>query len=191
MVTLQLHRPHWIKDDGDDPADQCAHGFVELTVNGVHVCSASDGEWTVSAAALFLLRTVTADHTMADPVTEGNFLIPCCGFVVWVREDARYPCYVFGCNGGVSPEIRHRDGMVQVSLGAESAGVPLSEWAGAVLRFSDQVQAFYDSSMPKDELDDEHDREGWACFWQEWRARRETARRVARSGSADGDRQEQ
>lgn len=178
MVSLELHRPHWIKGDGDDPSDQCAHGFVELSIDGVRFASTSDGDLTVSAAALFLLRTVTSDHAPNQSVTDGNFLIPCCGFTIWPSETTRYPYYIVGCNHGINPEIRHREGAVHIVLGEKSAAVPLHEWVRAVLRFSDQVQDFYDSSAPKDTIEDDLDRAGWDLFWQEWRGQRNAARRV-------------
>jgi hypothetical protein len=183
MVSLELRRPHWIEDAGDDPSDQCAHGFIELSVNGIQFVSESDGEWTVSAAALFLLRTVTSDHSPDDSVAEGNFLIPCCGFNIWPSEDSKYPYYILGCNNGIDPSIRHIKGMVYITLEDKAAVVPLSEWAEAVLRFSDQVQEFYDLSEPKEELTDDFDRPGWDFFWQDWKAQRQSVRRVIAAGT--------
>ena len=178
MVTLKLHRPHWIDDEGDDPSDQCAHGFVELTVEGIEFVSESEGEWTVSAAALFLLRTVNADHVPEDSVAEGNFLIPCCGFSIWPSEETKYPYSIVGCNQGIDPTIRHSDGFVHLSLGDKSASVPSLEWTKAVSEFSDQVQRFYDSCAEKDELIDDFERKGWELFWQDWRARRRAVMRA-------------
>src|SRR5690606_30566076 len=124
---------------------------------------------------------VTSDHSPEDSVAEGNFLIPCCAFNIWPSEGTKYPYCVIGCNRGIDPEIHHRNGMVHISLGANSAIVSLGEWAEAVLRFSGQVQHFYDSSMRKDELQDDFDRSGWAFFWQDWSAHRENAKSVARA----------
>jgi hypothetical protein len=182
MVNLELLRPHWINDKGDDPSDQCAHGFIDLSINGIEFSSESDGEWTVSAAALFLLRTVTSDHSPQDSVAEGNFLLPCCGFTICPSEESRYPYCILGCNNGIDPSIRHSRGTVQVSLDNKSAVVPLHEWAKAVLRFSDQVQEFYDSAEPKEQLEDDFDRSGWEFFWQDWRAQRETVRNLVTFG---------
>ncbi|EKV03909.1 hypothetical protein Lepto7375DRAFT_6229 [Leptolyngbya sp. PCC 7375] len=58
MISLQLLHPHWIKNNGDDPSDHCAHGSIELVIDETQFISESDGEWTVSAAALFLRKTV-------------------------------------------------------------------------------------------------------------------------------------
>ncbi len=183
MVVLRLHRPHWIKDEGEDPSDQCAHGLVEFRVNDLQICSEADGEWTVSAAALFLLRTVDSPHTQDESVSEGNYLIPCCGFNIWPSEGSRYPYSIPGCTSGIDPEIRHRKGLVYVSFMEKTAIVPLLDWSRAVLRFSDQVQSFYDSSAPRDKLKDEYDRRGWELFWREWRSQRAAAQRVVPNGA--------
>lgn len=183
MVTLALHRPHWIRDEGENPSDQCAHGFVEFSIDGIEFVSEADGSWTVSAAALFLLRTVTSDHTPEDSVAEDNYLIPCCGFDIWPRENAKYPYTILGCNRGIDPEILHHHGMVHISLGHNSALVSLREWAEAVLGFSDQVQEFYDSSARRNEVLDNFDRPGWHFFWGDWENQRDAARGVLGAGT--------
>ena len=67
----------------EDPNDLCAHGTVEFSVDGVLLVTPEDGEWTVSATGLYLLRTLTDDHTPEASVCEGNLLFPCCAFSVW------------------------------------------------------------------------------------------------------------
>lgn len=81
MLVLSLLQPHWL--DAPEPLDdQCAHGKVILSVEGQDFVTPQDGEITVSAAALNLLRTVDHDHTRERPVSEGGQLFPCCGFNV-------------------------------------------------------------------------------------------------------------
>jgi hypothetical protein len=167
MVLLKLHHPHWIKDEGDDPTDQCAHGSIELTINNVEFVSEADGDWTVSAAALFLLRTATSDHGPDNSVAEGNFLVPCCGFNIWPSDETKYPYYILGCNTGIDPTVRHTDRRVCISLGEKTAVIPRVEWAEAVFRFSQEVAAFYNASAKKVELDG-FEREGWLFFWEDW-----------------------
>jgi hypothetical protein len=66
----------------DDPEDHCVHGRVLFTINNIEFIKPEDGVWTISASALYLLRTITEDHTIENPVSEINFLFPCCGFSV-------------------------------------------------------------------------------------------------------------
>lgn len=178
MISLQLLHPHWIKNSGDDPSDQCAHGFIELSIGETQFISESDGEWTVSAAALFLLRTVNSNHSAEDSVAEGNFLVPCCGFSIFPGDPEEEDFYILGCPNGLDPTICHTNGMIHISLDEKSAYIALTEWAQAVLSFSDQVQQFYDSSAPKDTLEDELDRAGWQFFWKDWHRQRQVVRSV-------------
>jgi hypothetical protein len=76
MISLAAHELCWIKGGSDDPEDQCAHGKVALEIDGVSLVRPEDGEWTVSAAALFLLRTLTADHTPERLLQRAVFSFP-------------------------------------------------------------------------------------------------------------------
>ncbi len=74
MIKLNAHDLCWIQSTADDPKDQCAHGSVEFSCDGIPIIEPDDGEWTVSAAGLYLLRTITDDHTPELSVAESNFL---------------------------------------------------------------------------------------------------------------------
>ena len=76
----------WIKGREDDPADQCAHGKILFQVGNIIFARPEDGIWTVSAAGLFLLRTLEYDHTAMNPLSEFNFLIPHCGTDAWENK---------------------------------------------------------------------------------------------------------
>ena len=78
MLALSLLNAHWL--DAPEPIDdQCAHGTVILSVEGQDFVTPQDGEITVSAAALNLLRTVDHDHPLIEPGTSsGKPLGPQC-----------------------------------------------------------------------------------------------------------------
>jgi hypothetical protein len=59
---------HWINGSADDRADLCAHARVEFRTNGDVLIRPDDGIWTVSAAAVYLLRTLSRQHTKSEPV---------------------------------------------------------------------------------------------------------------------------
>ena len=169
MITLEVHRPHWIKDEGDDPSDQCAHGFVEFRIGDVCLSTVEAGEWTVSAAALFLMRTVFSDHDPENSVADANFLIPCCGHTIYPDPDGSRPYSIQGCCDGVDPTVRHIGDDVEISLGEDSVQVRLTAWADAVLGFAVKVKGFYDSSAPKWPLEpDDFQKPGWEYFWEHW-----------------------
>jgi hypothetical protein len=162
----------WVLGPTDDPADQCAHGSVLFQIDDTVFLQPEDGRWTVSAAGLFLLRTLENDHTDTNPVSERNFLFPHCGHAAWLIEDGRFEVLCQGCDTGVNPEVIHTDGAVLIR-GEQEQVVSFQEWKDSVFAFADQVREFYDKCSQKVLPDEGIDREGWAGFWQEWHSRRE------------------
>jgi len=55
MISLRPTGLHWINGSTDDPADLCAHAGVEFEIDGDVLIQG--GQWTVNAAAVYLLRT--------------------------------------------------------------------------------------------------------------------------------------
>ncbi|HSM93533.1 MAG TPA: hypothetical protein VLT47_11665 [Anaeromyxobacteraceae bacterium] len=163
----------WIKGAADDPADLCAHGHVEFRVEEhVLIDPATGPEVTVSAAALYLLRTLSKAHTKAEPV--GEQLFPCCGFAMYDiagQDDV----LVVGCPSGLDFEILHAENetviVVRAGDGREFR-VAWSAWVEAVYRFCDLVAEFYAKSSPKKPSAD--DVVGFTRFTAEWRRRRGT-----------------
>jgi hypothetical protein len=170
MITLKAHDLTWIKGTSDDPKDYCAHSHVEFRVNGTTFVKPEDGRWTVSATALYLLRTLSFDHTVKNSLAEGNFLFPCCAFSVWPIKD-KFEVICMGCPNGVDIEVRHREGKVILSSPAGNETVTESEWTHTVLYFVSTVRSFYDMSSPKIKIEDEFDYKGWKAFWEEWEQR--------------------
>jgi len=180
MITLQIINPHWIQCSMDDPEDHCSHGAVQFTVESTVYISPADGDWTTSAAGLFLLRTIDSDHTPENSVAENNFLIPCCGHCVWPAENHRYACSILGCNTGINPELRHSNGKVHLKLHEKESVVDLKAWVLAVLGFIQQVESFYENCTPKAAIQEDLDRQGWNAFWQEWQQRKKLAEEITK-----------
>ena len=165
---LRLLRLHWL-DTLPAEEDLCAHGYVAVRLGKRVLCDETD-EWTVSAAALYLLRTLTADHTPACPV--GDQLLPCCGFTMWPDETSD-DVLMMGCPNGVDWQVEHQDNQVQLTApGDETVRVAFEEYRTQVLRFVDQVEAFYQGSVPKQVPADAYDAQGYERFWVEWHRRR-------------------
>jgi len=158
-------------DERKPQKDQCAHGKMLFQVDATVYVQPEGGKWTLSAAGLFLLRTLEHDHTKANPVSEHNLLIPCCGHSAWLNEGGRFKLLCTGCGLGKNPEVIHRDKTILIR-GEQEQTVSFMEWKDSVFAFVDQVREFYDKSSPKVLPDEGVDREGGAAFWQEWRARR-------------------
>jgi hypothetical protein len=168
MLVFELRDPHWIIKD-EPEIDLCAHGGVEIRANQITFSDGAESDWTVSAAALYFLRTLTQDHTIENAVCDQ--LIPCCGFNMHAQGDGE-DVILSGCPNGINFEVRHQmDNVILTNLKNEETTITQTEWQQAVFRFADTVEDFYRSSKPKQPEDEESSR-GYQAFWGEWKRRR-------------------
>jgi hypothetical protein len=176
MIVLRPTNISWLPANEGNPTEQCAHGDVTFTIDALPFATGEAAEFlTVSAAALFLLRTLNHDHSQAEPVAKGSQLFPHCGHTVYV-VDGLFPALVLGCNVGIDLEVVHLAGAVTIhAQDGAKATVTEVAWRDAVVGFVDEVQAFYDASPPRESSGDPFDDEGWAAFWREWHDRRAAA----------------
>jgi len=169
MITLVPTRLHWIKDDGiDDPSDLCAHSPIHFQIDGKTLVAPEDGDSAVSAAAIYLLRTLERDHTRDNPV--GDQLFPCCGHAMY--DTGHEDVLICGCPNGSDVFVTHdsNDTIRLTSRDGESCQVSLHDWRQAISQFSDCVRSFYDDSLPKTPSND--DAAGFAKMMAEWDRRR-------------------
>ncbi len=170
MITLEAVRLHWIKDDGiDDPADLCAHSPINFRIDSAIVTEPNDGDWTVSASAIYLLRALQRNHTKHSPV--GEHIFPCCGHAIY---DMGTPeVMIIGCPNGIDFEIRHdADNCLITTEEGRLFSVPEIEWAREVFRFTDSILNFYKISNPKISTDFEQQK-GFSAMMAEWKRLRE------------------
>lgn len=149
--------------------DLCAHGAVAVEIGGEHFERDDEADWCVSAAALFLLRTLTRNHTPSSPV--GDQLIPCCGHTMYVvtgEEDVE----IQTCITGLNWEVHHLANTVllRTENGTEEY-VSSDEWKHTVFQFADTVEDLYKRSLPK-EPDNSYEAAAYAAFQAEWSRRR-------------------
>jgi hypothetical protein len=161
----------WVTGAADDPADICAHGDVEFRIGDDVLLDATTGrDVTVSAAALYLLRTLSVPHSNDSPV--GDHLFPHCGhsiFDVPGQEDV----LILGCPSGVDFEVLHEVSGAGVVIRSEEGRqwrVGWPDWRLAVFGFADWVAAFYADCSPKQPS--EGDAAGYRKFKDEWKRRR-------------------
>ncbi len=174
MITLQAIDLCWVSDGDGAINDQCAHGLCSFIVDDVKFIVPDDGEWTLSATALYLLRTLELNHQAEAKVAESNFLFPCCAFSARAGI-GKFSVVCCGCNIGLDVWVSHKDGEVELTSNKGSLIVSRKDWAAAVTQFADQITRFYENSAPKEHIKDAHDREGWAAFWDEYNQRRSAA----------------
>ena len=170
MVILHPAKMHWIQGAADDPIDLCAHGDVAFRIGDNVLLDTNGKNLTVSAAALYLLRTLSVPHTQTAPV--GDHLFPCCGFAMWDTPDQE-DVAIIGCADGEDFEVLHEiDGsgvVIRAATGGEwRVGWP--EWRAAVFRFADDVSEFYAACSPKQPSAE--DAAGFLKFKAEWQRRR-------------------
>jgi hypothetical protein len=172
VVALQPLNLRWVGGAADDPHDHCAHGEVVFSVGGdLLLGPGQHKDLTVSAAALYLLRTLSRPHTRAAPV--GDHLFPCCGFALsdLPGEEDVVLC---GCPGGEDFEVLHEVsgvGAVIRTPDGRAWRVPWTAWRSAVFAFADEVSDFYACCSPKVPADDEEAR-ALRKFAAEWGRRR-------------------
>jgi len=167
MILLRPVNLHWITDT-DDPSDLCAHAGVEFTIGANSLISPDHGDWCVSAAALYLLRTLSRSHSKDSPV--GEHLVPCCGHAM-LKIEGESEVVVIGCCNGIDWRVVHErpNVVLQFDDGSEFT-MAFDDWRTAVCDFSDAVSRFYDSSKPKEPHDEFSG--GFALFIEEWMRRR-------------------
>lgn len=168
---LNLLTIHWMPGC-DEGYDRCAHGQVRVRLGDVVILDRQDDRyhWTVSAMALFLLRSLDRDHLPNVPV--GEHLIPCCGHTFYYME-ADDSLHIPGCGTGVNYWVKHEAGQVLLeTAGGHRQTLSFDAYKAEVLAFVDEVERFYQSSQPKHPIPDDYERLGYEMFWREWKALR-------------------
>ncbi len=156
---------HWINGAADDPQDLCLHGHVRVEIGGIVL----EDTGTVSATALYLLKTLGEDKIMAEFDIQ---MIPCCGHALFANEDLS-EVMISGCDKGTDWSTVHEGDHVRLILpDGHEAVISLADYQEEVYRFADKVEAFYISCAAKILPEDEFDRNGYIAFWNEWYRRR-------------------
>lgn len=154
----------WITGTADDPDDLCLHGHVTVQIGE----SINEYDGTVSATALYLLKTLTEDKIMAEYDIQ---MVPCCGHFLIANKDLS-AVTISGCDNGLDWSVIHENGGVKLLLpSGEEQLVLQSEYQAEVIRFADKVEAYYKSCKPKKLPNDEFTRNGYTAFWNEWHRR--------------------
>jgi hypothetical protein len=162
---LRILDLHWIQG-GDDPTDLCAHGHPYVRIGPEIVADATTLDVTMSATALYLLRSLKVDY---KPDMFASQLLPCCGHCMILPSQGT-SVLVLCCPNGIDWTITHTaDSCVRhVSENGQVAELPLLEYQSLVVAFADEVERFYTSSQRKILPDDEEDQQAYHAFWEEW-----------------------
>lgn len=169
VFKIEADNFSWITGTTDDPDDRCLHGDVTVQIGKTLMEYAG----TVSATALYLLKTLTEDKIMAPHDIQ---MVPCCGHFLIANQDLS-EVMISGCDNGLDWSTCHENGGVRLILpsGMEE-WISMADYRAEVLRFADRVEAYYRACQPKNIPDDEFDRNGYTAFWNEWHWRCAEAR---------------
>lgn len=155
----------WIGGAADDPEDLCLHGHVKVQIGDVLL----EDDGTVSATALYLLKTLTEDKIMDEMDIQ---MIPCCGHSIYANKELT-DVMICGCDNGTDWSTIHEGDNVKLILPTGQEVVVLrADYKVEVFHFADKVEAFYKACTPKILPQDEIDRNGYIAFWNEWHRRR-------------------
>lgn len=164
---------HWMEGE----KDLCCHGKLTLQIGDRTLSTENDGDWSLAWASMNLLLAVVEDCTESrfrDP--DLNQLVPCCGFLFAADGDR---LITNSCNRGIDWVIRHQgSSVVHVFDDGTSQRTTRSEWAGAVVKFSEEVIGFYGRSTQRTPSPEEA--ASFTLFARTWRDR--YARAVEVSG---------
>lgn len=164
MFRIDADHLGWINTGKDDREDLCLHGRAVVCIGERTL----EYYATVSATALYLLKTLAEDHI----IYEDNQMLPCCGFFM-IADDTLENVTISGCPNGIDWSVIHRGEMIHLILedGYELT-LPFNEYRKEVLQFADKIETFYQSSLPKILPEDEFECNGYLAFWNEWHRRR-------------------
>lgn len=154
----------WIGGVKDDPQDRCLHGHVTVQFGDTVL----EDIGTVSATALYLLKTLTEDKIVTRHDIQ---MIPCCGHFLIANRDLT-EVQISGCDNGTDWTTIHEGNSVRFILASgQEEVVSLREYQYEVLAFAKSVKRFYDSCTPKEIPTDEFTCNGYTAFWNEWKRR--------------------
>ena len=169
MFSIEIKRLWWINDNGEDnPEDLCLHGEVIARIGEETL----EDDCTISAAALYLLRSLTEDHAFDSPgvLFKSGLMLPCCGHSMHADGEN---VLIIDCPYGTDWAVHHVSKSVELMTEqGERVIVPFEEYRETVLSFADQVMTYYFQCQPKILPEEDFSRDGYLAFWREWARRR-------------------
>ncbi len=156
---------HWIDKSADNADDLCLHGHTVVHIGDERL----EFDATVSATALYLLKTLTEEHIIDTDIA----MLPCCGHF-YIPDEALENVAIIGCGNGIDWTVKHSENnVVLITENGTKVTVSSEEYKKEVYKFADKIENYYKSCSPKKMSGDEFDRNGYIAFWNEWHRRRE------------------
>lgn len=164
MFAIELKKFYWIDDSADKSDDLCLHGDVIVSIGDERL----ETSCTISATALYLLKTLTENHVF----NEDNQIFPCCGHF-YIPNETNDTVHISGCPNGIDLSIIHAEDTVGLitEQGIKTL-IEINTYSKVVLNFADKIQSIYEKCSPKIVPTDDFDKKGYVAFWNEWTRRR-------------------
>ncbi len=164
MFQINVDNLGWIDNMENNCEDLCLHGHVVAYIGNKKL----EYNATVSATALYLLKSLTEDHI----IYEDNQMLPCCGFFL-IADSTLENVTISGCPNGIDWSVIHKGEYIELILeDGPKTIVPIKEYQNTVFQFADKIEAFYQSSPTRILPSNKFDRNGYIAFWNEWHRRR-------------------
>ena len=140
----------------------CLHGHAFIKIGD----EVFDYDATLSAAGLYLLRTVTDNHI----IREGEAMLPCCGHMMIANDDLS-SVDICGCPNGLDWSVIHENGKIKlVTEAGNTTFIDIDIYKEEIYAFTDKIEDFFKKSSPKIFSETEtFERDAYTAFWNEWR----------------------
>ena len=150
MLEIIPFNLHWLNNSSPEN-DWCVYGGFTLTNNNEMIIDAADEVLALSAAVIFLLRTIEKDHSFGTKICE--HLIPECADM-YVSSSGHVE--FINCPFGIDWWMEHSNEKVTLVFedGREII-TSLKDYIRAVLAFAEKIKAFYKEGEPKKFYDEE------------------------------------
>ena len=156
IFKIELENLCWIDGTLDNPKDLCLHGDVTVQIGD----ETFKYNATVSATALYLLKTVSQNHI----IYKENQMLPCCGDLLIANDDLSN-VDIYGCPNGIDWTVIHNGGNVKiVTENNKETIVNINDYIEEVYKLADKVDSFYKKCTNKILPDDEFNRNGYIAF---------------------------
>lgn len=164
MFAIQLKKHYWINDSIDDFNDLCLHGDIAITIGEEHF----ETSCTISATALYLLRTLTENHVLH----KDNQIFPCCGHF-YIPNDTNDTVHISGCPNGIDLSIIRTEDNIEITTDqCVKTFIDANTYSKVVCDFADEIQSIYAKCSPKKVPSEDFNKKGYVSFWNEWTRRR-------------------
>lgn len=157
MFSIQVQDLHWLNNDEHD---LCLHGHVKVCIGN----EIFEYDATVSATALYLLKSMTQDHHMNQEIQ----MLPCCGHTMIANQKLN-TVDIIGCPQGIDWTVVHQDNYIKIITETFQEVILIQkEYQNIVFSFVDQIEDFYYQSQPRLLPKENDERQAYIAFWNEW-----------------------